>query len=307
MKILVCDQLQEVVLNQLLELGEITDISGSSNKHEELLNHIIEAEIVVIRSSTHLTKEILEHAKKIKIIARCVVGVDNVDVEFAKSREIFVTNAPTANLISLVEHTIGLILSTARRIHESNVSTKSGKWEKNKFVGLELHKKQLGIIGFGKAGKLLSERLKSFGMKVVFYDPFVSDWEGEEQGVELDYLLSSSDVVSVHVIKTPQTENLLSKEKLNLLKPNAILVNTSRGGIVDEEYLVDLVNSNKIFGAALDVFDKEPIEENNKILDSNILITPHIGASTIEAQLKAGLDTIQNIKKILDGDTSSAL
>jgi len=307
MKILVCDQLQEVVLNQLLELGEITDISGSSNKHEELLNHIIEAEIVVIRSSTHLTKEILEHAKKIKIIARCGVGVDNVDVEFAKSREIFVTNSPTANLISLVEHTIGLILSTARRIHESNVSTKSGKWEKNKFVGLELHKKQLGIIGFGKAGKLLSERLKSFGMKVVFYDPFVSDWEGEEQGVELDYLLSSSDVVSVHVIKTPQTENLLSKEKLNLLKPNAILVNTSRGGIVDEEYLVDLVNSNKIFGAALDVFDKEPIEENNKILDSNILITPHIGASTIEAQLKAGLDTVQNIKKILDGDTSSAL
>jgi len=307
MKILVCDQLQEVVLNQLLELGEITDISGSSNKHEELLKHIIEAEIVVIRSATTLTKEILEHAKKIKIIARCGVGVDNVDVEFAKSREIFVTNAPTANLISLVEHTIGLILSTARRIHESNVSTKSGKWEKNKFVGLELHKKQLGIIGFGKAGKLLSERLKSFGMKVVFYDPFVSDWEGEEQGVELDYLLSSSDVVSVHVIKTPQTENLLSKEKLNLLKPNAILVNTSRGGIVDEEYLVDLVNSNKIFGAALDVFDKEPIEENNKILDSNILITPHIGASTIEAQLKAGLDTVQNIKKILDGDTSSAL
>jgi len=307
MKILVCDQLQEVVLNQLLELGEITDISGSSNKHEELLKHIIEAEIVVIRSATTLTKEILEHAKKIKIIARCGVGIDNVDIEFAKSREIFVTNAPTANLISLVEHTIGLILSTARRIHESNVSTKSGKWEKNKFVGLELHKKQLGIIGFGKAGKLLSERLKSFGMKVVFYDPFVSDWEGEEQGVELDYLLNSSDVVSVHVIKTPQTENLLSKEKLNLLKPNAILVNTSRGGIVDEEYLVDLVNSNKIFGAALDVFDKEPIEENNKILDSNILITPHIGASTIEAQLKAGLDTVQNIKKILDGDTSSAL
>ena len=307
MKILVCDQLQEVVLNQLIELGEITDISSSSNKHEELLKHIIEAEIVVIRSATTLTKEILEHAKKIKIIARCGVGIDNVDIEFAKSREIFVTNAPTANLISLVEHTIGLILSTARKIHESNVSTKSGKWEKSKFVGLELHQKQLGIIGFGKAGKLLSERLKSFGMKVVFYDPFVSDWEGEEQGVELDYLLSSSDVVSVHVIKTPQTENLLSKEKLNLLKPNAILVNTSRGGIVDEEYLVDLVNSNKIFGAALDVFDKEPIEENNKILDSNILITPHIGASTIEAQLKAGLDTIQNIKKILDGDTSSAL
>ena len=307
MKILVCDQLQEVVLNQLLELGEITDISSSSNKHEELLKHIIEAEIVVIRSATTLTKEILEHAKKIKIIARCGVGIDNVDIEFAKSKEIFVTNAPTANLISLVEHTIGLILSTARRIHESNVSTKSGKWEKNKFVGLELHKKQLGIIGFGKAGKLLSERLKSFGMKVVFYDPFVSDWEGEEQGVELDYLLSSSDVVSVHVIKTPQTENLLSKEKLNLLKPNAILVNTSRGGVIDEEYLIELVNSKKIFGAALDVFDKEPIEENNKILDSDVLLTPHIGASTIEAQLKAGLDTVQNIKKILDGDTSPAL
>ena len=307
MKILVCDQLQDVVLNQLLELGEITDISGSSNKHEELLKHIIEAEIVVIRSATTLTKEILEHAKKIKIIARCGVGIDNVDIEFAKSREIFVTNAPTANLISLVEHTIGLILSTARKIHESNVSTKSGKWEKSKFVGLELHQKQLGIIGFGKAGKLLSERLKSFGMKVVFYDPFVSDWEGEEESVTLENLLSSSDVVSVHVIKTPQTENLLSKEKLNLLKPNSILVNTSRGGVVDEDYLVELVNSKKIFGAALDVFDKEPIEENNKILDSDVLLTPHIGASTIEAQLKAGLDTVQNIKKILDGDTSPAL
>lgn len=307
MKILVCDQLQEVVLNQLLELGEITDISGSSNKHEELLKHIIEAEIVVIRSATTLTKEILEHAKKIKIIARCGVGIDNVDIEFAKSREIFVTNAPAANLISLVEHTIGLILSTARKIHESNVSTKSGKWEKSKFVGLELHQKQLGIIGFGKAGKLLSERLKSFGMKVVFYDPFVSDWEGEEESVTLENLLSSSDVVSVHVIKTPQTENLLSKEKLNLLKPNSILVNTSRGGVVDEDYLVELVNSKKIFGAALDVFDKEPIEENNKILDSDVLLTPHIGASTIEAQLKAGLDTVQNIKKILDGDTSPAL
>ena len=307
MKILVCDQLQEAVLNQLIELGEITDISSSSNKHEELLKHIIEAEIVVIRSATTLTKEILEHAKKIKIIARCGVGIDNVDIEFAKSREIFVTNAPTANLISLVEHTIGLILSTARKIHESNVSTKSGKWEKSKFVGLELHQKQLGIIGFGKAGKLLSERLKSFGMKVVFYDPFVSDWEGEEESVTLENLLSSSDVVSVHVIKTPQTENLLSKEKLNLLKPNSILVNTSRGGVVDEEYLVELVNSKKIFGAALDVFDKEPIEENNKILDSDVLLTPHIGASTIEAQLKAGLDTVQNIKKILDGDTSPAL
>ena len=307
MKILVCDQLQEVVLNQLIELGEITDISSSSNKHEELLKHIIEAEIVVIRSATTLTKEILEHAKKIKIIARCGVGIDNVDIEFAKSREIFVTNAPTANLISLVEHTIGLILSTARKIHESNVSTKSGKWEKSKFVGLELHQKQLGIIGFGKAGKLLSERLKSFGMKVVFYDPFVSDWEGEEESVTLENLLSSSDVVSVHVIKTPQTENLLSKEKLNLLKPNSILVNTSRGGVVDEDYLAELVNSKKIFGAALDVFDKEPIEENNKILDSDVLLTPHIGASTIEAQLKAGLDTVQNIKKILDGDTSPVL
>lgn len=307
MKILVCDQLQEVVLNQLLELGEITDISGSSNKNVELSSHIVDAEVVVIRSATTLTKEVLAHAKNVKIIARCGVGIDNVDVEYAKSRDIYVTNAPTANLISLVEHTIGLILSTTRKIYEANASTKSGKWEKSKFVGLELHQKQLGIIGFGKAGKLLSERLKSFGMKIVFYDPFVTDWEGEEESVALEYLLSSSDVVSVHVIKTPQTENLLSKEKLNLLKPNAILVNTSRGGIIDEEYLVELVNSNKIFGAALDVFDKEPIEENNKILDSDILITPHIGASTIEAQLKAGLDTVQNIKKILDGDTSPAL
>jgi len=307
MKILICDSLNEKVLKELQTIGECIDISSSQKKNEDLEENIQDAEIVVIRSATNLNKATIDKADCLKIIARCGVGVDNIDVDYAKSNNIFVTNSPSANLISVVELTVSLIISAARKINLSDKHVKDGNWNRKEFVGIELYGKQLGIVGFGKAGKLVSDRMKSFGMSIAFYDPFINDWNGPEKKLELDELLNTSDVVSIHVIKTKETENLISKKKLDLLKENSILINTSRGGILDENYLIELLKSKKIFGAGLDVYSEEPPKNIDTFIDLNLISTPHIGASTSEAQLKAGLDTVDNIKTILAGDTTVAI
>ena len=307
MKLLICDTLNSKVLKELQALGECTDISSSESKDHDLALEITDAEIVVIRSSTQLTKEIIEKGENLKIIARCGVGIDNIDVEYAKSKNIKVTNSPSANLTSVVELTVALIINAARKINLSDSHLKDGKWDRKKFVGMELSGKQLGIVGYGKAGRLVSEIMQSFGMSIAFYDPYVKDWDGPEKSLELDELLSTSDVISIHVIKTEETENLISKEKLDLLKESAILINTSRGGVVDEDYLIELIRIKKLFGAGLDVYSQEPPKNIDNFVNINLITTPHIGASTNEAQLKAGLDTIENIKKILAGDDTVAL
>jgi len=307
MKILICDSLNSKVLKELQSLGECIDISSSKSKDQDLVLEINDAEVVVIRSSTQLTKEIIEKGDKLKIIARCGAGVDNIDIEYAKTKNIKVTNSPSANLTSVVELTVGLIINAARKINLSDSHLKDGKWDRKKFIGMELSGKQLGIVGYGKAGRLLSEVMKSFGMSIAFYDPYVKEWDGPEKKVGLDELLSISDVISIHVIKTEETENLISKEKLDLLKESAILINTSRGGVVDEDYLIELLRSNKLFGAGLDVYSEEPPKNIDNFADTNLITTPHIGASTNEAQIKAGLDTVENIQKILAGDDSVAL
>ena len=307
MKILICDSLNSKVLKELQSLGECIDISSSKSKDQDLVLEINDAEVVVIRSSTQMTKEIIKRGGKLKIIARCGAGVDNIDIEYAKTKNIKVTNSPSANLTSVVELTVGLIINAARKINLSDSHLKDGKWDRKKFIGMELSGKQLGIVGYGKAGRLLSEVMKSFGMSIAFYDPYVKEWDGPEKKVGLDELLSISDVISIHVIKTEETENLISKEKLDLLKESAILINTSRGGVVDEDYLIELLRSNKLFGAGLDVYSEEPPKNIDNFADTNLITTPHIGASTNEAQIKAGLDTVENIQKILSGDDSVAL
>ena len=307
MKILICDNLNQQVYKELETIGDCFDISKSASKDEDLANHIKDSEIVVIRSATKLTKEVLDKAERLKIIARCGVGIDNVDLDFAKSKNIFVTNAPSANLISVVELTVALIISASRKLSLADSHLKKGEWNRSEFLGYELYGKTLGIVGFGKAGRLVADRMKSFGMSIVFYDPYVMDWNGSEESVELDDLLRTADVVSIHVIKTKDTENLISKDMLDLLKPSSIIVNTSRGGVLDEDYLFELLESEKIFGAGLDVYSNEPPENVDRYNGLNLVTTPHIGASTNEAQLKAGLETIENIKKILAGDESVAL
>lgn len=307
MKILICDNLNQQVYKELETIGDCVDISKSNSRDKDLANHIKDCEIVVIRSATKLTKEVLDKAEQLKIIARCGVGIDNVDLDFAKSKNIFVTNAPSANLISVVELTVALIISASRKLSLADSHLKKGEWNRSEFLGYELYGKTLGIVGFGKAGRLVADRMKSFGMSIVFYDPYVTDWNGSEESVELDNLLRTADVVSIHVIKTKDTENLISKDMLDLLKPSSIIVNTSRGGVLDEDYLFELLESEKIFGAGLDVYSNEPPKNVDRYNGLNLVTTPHIGASTNEAQLKAGLETIENIKKILAGDESVAL
>ena len=307
MKILICDNLNQQVYKELETIGDCVDISKSNSKDKDLANHIKDCEIVVIRSATKLTKEVLDKAEQLKIIARCGVGIDNVDLDFAKSKNIFVTNSPSANLISVVELTVALIISVSRKLSLADSHLKKGEWNRSQFLGNELYGKTLGIVGFGKAGRLVAERMKSFGMSIVFYDPYVTDWNGSEESIKLDDLLRTADVVSIHVIKTKDTENLISKDMLDLLKPSSIIVNTSRGGVLDEDYLFELLESEKIFGAGLDVYSNEPPKNVDRYNGLNLVTTPHIGASTNEAQLKAGLETIENIKKILAGDESVAL
>ena len=306
MKILVCDNLENKVIEKLSELGEVTNISNSKNKTEELISNIVDTDIVVIRSSTKINKDILQKANKLKIIARCGVGIDNIDIEEATNKEIYVTNSPNANIISVAELTIGLIISAARNIHTSNNSLKNKNWDRNKFLGTELYKKQLGLIGFGKAAREVAKRLTAFGMEIVFYDPYVEASEDEANKVELDELLKTSDVISIHVVKNEETKNMINDEKLNLIKKGGILVNTSRGGIVDEVALFQRSSDDVIF-AGLDVFSQEPPDINETFSTSNIVTTPHLGASTQEAQLRAGLETVQNISDILNGQLSSVI
>ena len=270
------------------------------------MSNIVDTDIVVIRSSTKINKDILQKANKLKIIARCGVGIDNIDIEEATNKEIYVTNSPNANIISVAELTIGLIISAARNIHTSNNSLKDKNWDRNKFLGTELYKKQLGLIGFGKAAREVAKRLTAFGMDIVFYDPYVDVSEDEANKVELDELLKTSDVISIHVVKNEETENMINDEKLNLIKKGGILVNTSRGGIVDEVALFQRSSDDVIF-AGLDVFSKEPPHINKTFSTSNIVTTPHLGASTQEAQLRAGLETVQNISDILNGELSSVI
>ena len=306
MKILVCDNLEEKVIEKLSELGEVTNISDSKTKTEELLSNIVDTDIVLIRSSTKINKDILQKANKLKIIARCGVGIDNIDIEEATNKEIYVTNSPNANIISVAELTIGLIISAARNIHTSNNSLKDKNWDRNKFLGTELYQKQLGLIGFGKAAREVAKRLSAFGMEIVFYDPYVEASEDEANKVELDELLKTSDVISIHVVKNEETKNMINDEKLNLIKKGGILVNTSRGGIVDEVALFKRSSDDVIF-AGLDVFSQEPPDINETFSTSNIVTTPHLGASTQEAQLRAGLETVQNISDILNGELSSVI
>jgi D-3-phosphoglycerate dehydrogenase len=307
MKILICDSLENEVLNSFSEIGEIKDISHEENKEDELSKNIVDSEVVVIRSATTINKDLIKSAKQLKIIARCGVGIDNIDLEQASKSNIYVTNSPNANIISVAELTIGLIIGAARNIHLSNNSLKNGEWNRQKFIGTELYEKQLGLIGFGKAANEVAKRLTAFGMRIVFFDPYIDESKNDAIKVDLDYLMQTSDVISIHVIKTKETENLIDSKYLKMIKEGGIIVNTSRGGIVDEKSLFELVDDKKIIFGGLDVYEKEPPEVGESFSNSNIITTPHLGASTKEAQLKAGKQTAENVKNILNGDLNSVI
>ena len=307
MKILICDKLDSSAIQELNTMGSCIDISNEEDKRNKLLNHITDADLVFIRSATSIDKEAITAAKNLKVIARCGVGLDNVDIIEATQKGIHVTNSPEANIISVAELTVGLIIAGARNVIKGNNTLKAKKWDRSALTGIELHGKTLGFVGFGRVARLVAERMHSFGMDIIFFDPYVEKSTENELKVELDELLTKADVVSLHVVKNKETLNLISKEKLALMKQDSIIVNTSRGGVVDEGEVLRLVDEGKLFSAALDVYETEPPEYTTTLTGSDAITLPHLGASTREAQLKAGSDTIINVKNILNGDNSSSV
>ena len=307
MKILICDKLDSFAIQELNKMGTCIDISSEENKSEILLEQIPDADLVFIRSATSIDKEVIDAGVNLKIIARCGVGLDNVDIIEATKRGIHVTNSPEANIISVAELTVGLIIAGARNLIQGNNSLKQKKWDRSALTGIELYEKTLGFVGFGRVARLVASRMESFGMKIVFFDPYIDESTQNETKMELDELLQKSDVVSLHVVKNKETINLISKEKLSLMKQDAIIINTSRGGVVDESEVLRLVDNGKLFSAALDVYEQEPPEYTKQLTESDSITLPHLGASTREAQLKAGSDTVQNVVSILNGDFSSSV
>lgn len=307
MKILICDKLDSFAIQELNKMGTCIDISSDENKREILLEQIPDVDLVFIRSATSIDKEVIDAGVNLKIIARCGVGLDNVDIIEATKRGIHVTNSPEANIISVAELTVGLIIASARNLIKGNNSLKQKKWDRSALTGIELYEKTLGFVGFGRVARLVASRMQSFGMKIVFFDPYIDESTQNETKLELDELLQQSDVVSLHVVKNKETINLISKEKLSLMKQDSIIINTSRGGVVDESEVLRLVDNGKLFSAALDVYEQEPPEYTKQLTESDSITLPHLGASTREAQLKAGSDTVQNVMSILNGDFSSSV
>jgi D-3-phosphoglycerate dehydrogenase len=260
---------------------------------------------LIVRSATKVTKDVIDAGERLKVVGRAGIGVDNVDVDAATRRGIIVANAPQGNILSTAEHTIGLILSLVRKIPQAHASLVSGKWDKNAFTGAELHDKTLGIIGLGRVGTLVAQRMHAFGMKVIARDPYISPQRASRLGidlVDLDELLERSDVITVHAVKTPETFHMIAEAELERCKTGVFIVNASRGGLIDEQALALAIKSGKVAGASLDVFETEPTTASPLFDLDNVVVTPHLAGATAEAQDKAGVIAAQQVLLALRGD-----
>jgi D-3-phosphoglycerate dehydrogenase len=302
-KVLVTEKLSEAGLEVLRRHFEV-------DVREDLARGDLAAEIapydaLVIRSATRVTTEVLEGAPRLKVVARAGIGVDNVDVEAATRRGVMVVNAPQSNTISAAEHTMALLLAQARNIPQAHGELHAGRWDRARWEGVELAGKTLGLVGLGRVGTLVAQRALAFGMRVIAFDPYVSSERARELGVDvmptLESLLVQADFVSIHLPGSPETRGLIGEHQLAMLKPGARLVNTSRGGIVDEEALAKAIEEGRVAGAALDVFAVEPETDSPLFGFEQVVVTPHLGASTVEAQDKAGVAVAEMVRLALEG------
>jgi D-3-phosphoglycerate dehydrogenase len=273
---------------------------------EEMLERIREYDALIVRSATKVDNEVIAAATKMKVIGRAGVGVDNIDVEAATKRGIMVINAPQSNIISAAEQTMALLMALCRDIPEAAGSLRQKRWERKKFEGVELYHKVMGIIGLGRVGTLVAHRCQAFGMNVIAYDPYISEEKAKKQGVELmpklDDLLKEADFISVHLPKNQETVHLLGRKEFAKMKDGVRIINVARGGIIDEDALLEALNSGKVAGAALDVFEKEPAVDSPLIDHPRVIATPHLGASTAEAQDRAGVMIAEQVRAALNGE-----
>ncbi|MEI6790811.1 MAG: hydroxyacid dehydrogenase [Myxococcaceae bacterium] len=253
---------------------------------QEYLNQIENYDALLVRSQTQVTAQLLEKATRLKLVGRAGIGLDNIDLKAAAEKKIQVINTPQGNLVTTAEHTIALLMALARHIPQANASLKKGKWEKSKFLGTELRDKTLGVMGLGNVGKIVAELGAGLKMQVIAYDPLTQS----DLSVSLDQLYKNSDFISIHVPLMPQTRYLLSTEAFSKMKPGVRIIHAARGGILDENALLEALNSGKVAGAALDVFEQEPPPEDHPLIrHPNVIVTPHLAASTREAQDRVGL------------------
>ncbi|MGE5529563.1 MAG: phosphoglycerate dehydrogenase [Patescibacteria group bacterium] len=304
MKVLVLDGVAEAGIAVLREAGLETEIKGTPSK-DELIGMIGEYDAMIVRSQTKVTAEVIAAAGRLKVIGRAGVGVDNVDVPAATQRGIIVMNAPDGNTISTAEHTVAMIMALSRNIPAAVASLKAGKWDRKSFTGVEVRDKTLGIIGLGRIGTEVARRMQAMGMAILGYDPFLTEERAEKLGVTLasiDDIVARADYITVHTPLTPETKGLLGAEAMAKMKKGVRLINCARGGIIDEAALVAAVKSGKVAGAALDVYNEEPPLNRELIELPQVICTPHLGASTEEAQVNVAIDVAVEMTKALRGE-----
>ena len=303
-RVLVTEEIAESGLQQLRNAGHDVDIQLGLSA-DALLDAVPGAHALIIRSATQVDAATLDAAKDLIVVGRAGIGLDNVDVTKATELGVMVVNAPVSNILSAAEQTLALLLAQARNIPQAHAALKNGKWERSKWEGVELHGKTLGVIGLGKIGALVAQRAMAFGMRLVAYDPFITDERARHMGVELmdlDSLLGQSDFITIHLPKNKETTNLLNAQSLLRTKQGVRIINVARGGIVNEADLAAAIKSGHVQGAALDVFEKEPTTESPLFELPSVVVVPHLGASTVEAQDKAGVTIAEQVLLALAGD-----
>ncbi len=311
MKILISDALAQEGVETIRNAGGIQVDNRPGLSPEELLSVIGEYNGLIIRSATKVTQEVIEAGVNLKVIGRAGIGLDNVDIPAATKKGIVVMNTPEGNTITTAEHTMSMILALSRNIPQATASMKAAKWEKKKFKGKEIFNKTLGIIGLGKIGSIVADRARGLKMRVLGFDPFLRPESASAMGVELvsmDRLLEEADYVTVHVPKTPETTKIINRETLSKMKQGVYVINCARGGIVDEEALLEALNSGRVRGAALDVFETEPPGDHPLLKLENVICTPHLGASTEEAQVNVAVGIAEQMADyLLNGTVKNAV
>ena len=304
-KVLVTDTLAESGLDIFRRAEDVELTYHAGLKGQELLDAVAQTDALITRSGTAVTPELVNAGSRLRIVGRAGVGLDNVDVDAATKRGILVINAPTANIMSATEHTMAMLLSLCRNIPEAHASVKRGEWTRAKFMGIELNGKTLGVIGLGRIGSRVTVRARAFGMNVVAYDPYISDnvfLEVDAKKVSLDELLAAADFITVHTPMTEETRGMLGTNEIAKMKTGVVVLNIARGGIYDEQALADALNSGKIAGAAIDVYEDEPPKKDHPLLNAkNAILSPHIGANTVEAQDRVAVQTAEMVVEALRG------
>ncbi len=307
MKVLISDAIADECISILKQEGIEVDYRPSADT-QEIKEALKDAEGLIVRSGTKVTADLMEGAEKLKVIGRAGAGVDNIDIDAATGKGVLVMNSPSGNSISAAEHTFALMLAFARNIHLAHDSLSSGQWERKKYKGIELYGKTLGIIGFGRIGKEVAKRALAFGMKVKVYDPYIPEIDSQFEKSELEEIIKDSDIITVHIPMSDKTRGMIGSEEIARMKKEAILVNCSRGGIIEEKALAEALCAGKIRGACIDVYENEPPVNSPLCGSERICHTPHLAASTDEAQARCGVMIAQQVADFLNnGNIVSAV